>query len=35
MILCTADITSKNSLKKKKFADNYITVRTREQREKQ
>ncbi len=29
MILCTADITSKNSLKKKKFADNYITVRTK------
>ena len=29
MLLCTADITSKNDLKKKKFADNYITVRTK------
>jgi poly(A) polymerase len=29
MILCTADITSKNELKKKKFIDNFITVRTK------
>lgn len=29
MILSTADITSKNELKKKKFLDNFITVRTK------
>ena len=29
MILCTADITSKNELKKKRFIDNFITVRTK------
>ena len=29
MILCTADITSKNELKKQKFRENFITVRTK------
>lgn len=29
MILCTADITSKNELKKQKFKENFITVRTK------
>ena len=29
MLLCTADITSKSELKKKKFIDNYRTVRTK------
>lgn len=29
MLLCTADITSKNELKKKKFIENFITVRTK------
>lgn len=29
MILCTADVTSKNELKKKKFIDNFIVVRTK------
>lgn len=29
MLLCTADITSKNELKKKKFKENFITVRTK------
>lgn len=29
MLLCNADITSKNELKKKQFLDNYMTVRTK------
>ncbi len=29
MLLCTADITSKNELKKKKIKENFITVRTK------
>jgi poly(A) polymerase len=29
MILCTADITSKNEQKKQRFKENFITVRTK------